>query len=140
MEGKTITRLEWVVLVITLLTVAVMAAYFKGSTGGAQPLSVTAMTAPQPVSAARTADAEEQKEPAGNLPVNINTAGVEELETLPSIGAVRARAIVDYRAEHGPFTYVEDLRGVKGIGEGILNQIMDYVTVGGTTDGENTGG
>ena len=60
---------------------------------------------------------------------------MDELQLLPSIGEVRAQAIVDYREANGPFTYVEDLRNVKGIGEGILSAIMDYATVGGTTDG-----
>jgi len=137
MERLKITGLEWAVMAITLLVVAVMAAYFWGSTGNAQPVSITAMTAPAPVT---SAPPEGSESPAGQFPVDINTATVEELQTLPSIGVVRAQAIVDYRAEHGPFTYVEDLRGVKGIGEGILNEIMDYVTVGGTTNGENTGG
>ena len=52
--------------------------------------------------------------------VNVNTAGLEELMTLPGIGEVRARAIIDDREQTGPFRYPEDLTRVKGIGEGIL--------------------
>ena len=56
-----------------------------------------------------------------------------ELDTLPGIGPARAQAILDYRREHGPFRYVEELVYVDGIGEGILAGLMDLVSVG---DGE----
>ena len=61
------------------------------------------------------------------LPIS---AGLEELDTLPGIGPARAQAILDYREEHGPFRYVEELVYVDGIGEGILADLMDLVTVG----------
>ena len=63
--------------------------------------------------------------------VNINTAGLEELMTLPGIGEVRARAIIDDREANGPFRYPEDLTRVKGIGEGILAGLLDQITTGG---------
>ena len=49
--------------------------------------------------------------------VDVNTAGLEELMTLSGIGEARARAILDDRAENGPFERPEDLIRVKGIGE-----------------------
>ena len=63
--------------------------------------------------------------------ININTATLEQLETLPGIGTVRAQAIIDYRSEYGPFTCPEDLLNVSGIGEKILAKLLDYITVGG---------
>ena len=72
--------------------------------------------------------------------VDINTAGLEELMTLPGIGEVRARAILDYRAEHGPFRYPEDLIRVDGIGEGIVRKLLDYVTTGGAAYAEDISG
>ncbi len=81
--------------------------------------------------------------PAASLPadaVDVNTAGLEELMTLPGIGEVRAQAILDYRAEHGPFRYPEELIRVKGIGEGILSGILDQITTGGQDHAENLSG
>ena len=76
------------------------------------------------------------REEAVGFPIDLNTATVDELMCLPSIGEARAKAIVEYREANGPFQYVEDLRNVKGIGEGILAQVMDYVIV---NEGEANG-
>ncbi len=61
--------------------------------------------------------------------VNVNTATPEELETLPGIGEVLAAAIVQFREEHGPFTSVDQLLDVSGIGEVTLEELRDFVTV-----------
>jgi competence protein ComEA len=67
----------------------------------------------------------------GSVPllVNVNVAEAEELETLPGIGEVLAAAIIAYREEHGPFTSVDQLLDVSGIGEVTLEEIRDLVTV-----------
>lgn len=62
--------------------------------------------------------------------ININTASAEELDTLPGIGAVKAGAIVNWREEHGPFRYPEELILVPGIGEGTLSGLLDRITTG----------
>ena len=61
--------------------------------------------------------------------VNINTATVEELQTLPKIGPKIAGAIVEYREKH-PFKNVDELVEVKGIGEKTLEKLKPLVTVG----------
>lgn len=61
--------------------------------------------------------------------VNINTADAAALETLPGIGEVLAATIVQYREEHGPFTSVDQLVDVSGIGEVTLEELRDLVTV-----------
>ncbi len=63
--------------------------------------------------------------------VNINTASVLELSTLPTIGEVIAQRIVEYREEHGPFQTVGELASVEGIGQKRLETILELITVGG---------
>ena len=74
-------------------------------------------------SAATTADSDN-----GGL-ININTATQEELESLPSIGEVRAQAILAYREEHGGFRTTDELMEVSGIGEKIFADISPHITV-----------
>jgi competence protein ComEA len=61
--------------------------------------------------------------------INVNTADAATLETLNGIGEVLAAAIVSYREEHGPFTSVDQLEDVSGIGPATLEKIRDQVTV-----------
>ena len=66
-------------------------------------------------------------------PVDINTAGREELEELPGIGPALAGRIIEYREANGPFRSVEGLLEVSGIGEATLERLREYVVAG--TDG-----
>ena len=63
--------------------------------------------------------------------VNINTATVDELKSLPGVGPAKAAAIVEYRSRNGNFKSVEELKQVKGIGDGIFNKLKDEATVAG---------
>ena len=63
--------------------------------------------------------------------ININTATAEELMQLPGIGELTAESIVLYRTENGPFTSIDDLMEIRGIGYGTLNNIRNYITIGG---------
>jgi competence protein ComEA len=65
---------------------------------------------------------------AGAL-VNVNTATADQLEALPGIGEVTAQAIIDYRTENGPFSSVDELLDVSGIGDVTLENIRELVTV-----------
>lgn len=63
-----------------------------------------------------------------SAPVDINTASAEQLAAeLNGIGPTRAEAIVQYREEHGPFSSVEQLIEVPGIGEATLEKNRDQL-------------
>ena len=68
--------------------------------------------------------------PISGEKVNINTAGVDELVTLPGIGKAYAERIVEYRQKNGPFKKVEDIINVRGIGEKTFERIKDRLTIG----------
>ena len=127
-----ISRLELAALLLAAVAAAFAAGWFLR--GQAEPLPVQVevervltqetplvLPAPTPTPAAG------EKRPAA--PVNLNTAGAEELMTLPGIGEQRAADILAYRQANGPFRMVEELTDVPGIGEGILAGLIDYVTV-----------
>lgn len=84
----------------------------------------------------------EEREKTGQLPegtengagsedglININTADVTELSTLPGIGEARAKAILEYREKQGGFQKKEDLMQVSGIGKKMYAKIKDYISV-----------
>jgi competence protein ComEA len=62
-------------------------------------------------------------------PLNLNTATLADLDTLPGVGPVLAQRIIDARAARGGFTAVSDLRRVSGIGNAKYEQLKDLVTV-----------
>lgn len=83
--------------------------------------SASAQTAPQ------RSQTNGSEVPSGKI--NINSATAEELESLPGIGPVTARAIVEYRKQNGGFSSVDELLAVHGIGAKRLEQIRPFVVV-----------
>jgi competence protein ComEA len=67
--------------------------------------------------------------PDSAAPVDINTATVDQLDTLPGVGPVLAQRIVDYRTQHGGFDSVSQLRDVSGIGDATYGDLESLVTV-----------
>lgn len=61
--------------------------------------------------------------------ININKATMEELMSLPYIGEVKAKAIIEYRNQNGPFRSIEELINIRGIGEKTLEKLRPLVTV-----------
>lgn len=66
---------------------------------------------------------------ADSAQINLNTATLEELQTISGIGAKRAQDIIDYRDNNGGFSSVDDLKNVSGIGEKTLEKLKAEVTV-----------
>ena len=60
--------------------------------------------------------------------VNINTATLEELTSLPGIGELTAQRIIDYRKQNGKFKTIDDLKNVSGIGESKFNNLKEKIT------------
>lgn len=61
--------------------------------------------------------------------ININKAGESELENLPGIGPAKAKAIIQYREENGPFKAAEDLKKISGIGDKTYEKLEDAVSL-----------
>ncbi|KXZ18434.1 competence protein ComE [Bacillus nakamurai] len=80
-------------------------------------------------------EGEEENEPkkaAGtkaDAPVNINTASLDELQTISGVGQKKAEAIIAYREENGRFQTAEDIMNVSGIGEKSFERIKASITV-----------
>ena len=75
-----------------------------------------------------TALAQQGGAPA-NEKVNLNTATIEQLQTLPGVGPAIAKNILDYRTKVGKFAKIEDILNVKGIGEKKFQRMKDRLTV-----------
>jgi comEA protein len=70
-----------------------------------------------------------KKKPA-TQPININTAGSDQLQQVPGIGPVTAQKILQMRKSYGAFKSVNDLMAIRGIGPKRLEKMRMYLTVG----------
>ncbi|MGZ6972264.1 MAG: ComEA family DNA-binding protein [Thermoanaerobaculia bacterium] len=75
----------------------------------------------------------EGEAPSSHKTVNLNQANATELARLPRLGPKLADRIVAHRKEHGPFSRVEDLMQVKGVGEKFFTALKPYLAVSGPT-------
>jgi competence protein ComEA len=75
------------------------------------------------------ASAQPDQGSATKATINLNTATVDQLETLPGIGRKTAERILDYRQKNGPFKKIEELMNVKGIGEKSFLKIKPQLSV-----------
>lgn len=132
MEGK--SKYALVVLALSLGFAMFCAGRFSARVTSAQPWQVTAARLPQESDAAFLPDSSgEEGYPESLLPgevIDVNTADVYDLQRLPGVGEKRARDIIAYREEHGPFQTVDELDSVPGIGPKILEGLKAYAAAG----------
>ncbi len=130
MEGK--SRFGRVVLALLAGFTLFCAGWYLSRTSFPEPYQVITTRRPAEEAAA-PAEREEGARPDSLLPgetIDMNTADVYDLQRLPGIGEKRARDIVAYREENGPFQTLDELTNVSGIGPVILENLREYVTTG----------
>lgn len=84
---------------------------------------------PGPVGDHQPGDRLPLEETVQRVPVDLNTAALEELVLLKGIGQAKAQAILDYRAENGPFESWEDVDRVKGISMNMIEAWEDTAVI-----------
>ncbi len=117
-------RLSRLELAAVCLTAAVL-----GLLAGRAALPLTAGTLYRAETAGAAAPAPAAQSFVPDGPVDLNTATLPQLMSLPGVGQVRAQAILDYRAAHGPFSSPEELALVPGVGQGIVDLVAEHITV-----------
>ena len=129
------SKLSWyekVILALGLAFLLLAGGYRLGGEGQGRPYQVSVTRADQPAAddPLPTADSSRPDSLLEGERINVNTAGYYDLMRLPGIGEKRARAILDWREEHGGFSAPEQLLEIRGIGEKILEGLLPYIELG----------
>ena len=129
------SKLSWyekVILALGLAFLLLAGGYRLGGEGQGRPYQVSVTRADQPAAEdpLPTADSSRPDSLMEGELINVNTAGYYDLMRLPGIGEKRARAILDWREEHGGFSAPEQLLEIRGIGEKTLEGLLPYIELG----------
>ena len=129
------SKLSWyekVILALGLAFLLLAGGYRLGGEGQGRPYQVSVTRADQPAAEGPlpTVDSSRPDSLLEGERINVNTAGYYDLMRLPGIGEKRARAILDWREEHGGFSAPEQLLEIRGIGEKILEGLLPYIVLG----------
>jgi competence protein ComEA len=93
---------------------------------------LTALSLHMPVAHSQSVDNDSSRDSFSqsvNNKLDLNSASIAELQTLPGVGESKAKAIIEYREQVGPFLEVAQLTEVKGIGSKMLSKIQSLVKV-----------
>jgi competence protein ComEA len=108
-----------------------VASALVGEQGEQQPLTPSSeIKQEQNQSPGEKANANNEKSAESTKRVNINTAGLVELQNIPGVGEKKAQTIIDYRNKHGAFKKVQDLTKVKGIGTKSFQKMKPFIEIG----------
>ncbi len=78
----------------------------------------------------KKADTKETKEELSkDNKISINTASLDQLQTLPGIGESKAKAIIEYREQNNGFKDIEEIKNISGIGESTFDKFKEYITI-----------
>ena len=125
-----VTKTEWLMFALAGIFLIALALLYRQAAAVAPGTDYTISVQRQ--AAERVTP--EPPEPEG--PVDVNTAGLDELQRLTGIGPALAQRIIDYREEHGPFQSVDELLEVKGIGEATLEKFREDAVAGTSEEDE----
>lgn len=118
-----------VLIILTLIFSAFAGGFFLGRNYNHSKVTVSALkTITEPATEQTDFSPTEPTIPAL---IDLNTATLDQLMTLPGIGEGLAQRIINHRQEHGPFERIADLANVSGIGDKKLEALLEYITVGG---------
>ena len=121
------------VLALFAVFVLVCGTWYLARASTPEPWQVSSVRRPPAEEMSSEPAAEGEVRPDSLLPgevIDINTADAYDLQRLPGIGEKRAGDIVAYREEHGPFSSVDGLTEVSGIGPGILEGLRMFAATG----------
>ena len=124
---------ERLILGLVAALIVFTAGYFAGRATATPDGTAAVLVEHQPAveaAAEETPDDSTGTDTVQTEKVDINTADLETLMTLPGIGETLAQRIIDYRETEGPFVVLEDLMEVSGIGEKRLEAIRDFISLG----------
>lgn len=114
-----------IMIAMTLVFTAFTVGFILGRNADHNRVSISVSHAP------KQTDPPQETAPTEPTPIDINTATVQQLSSLPGIGQVLAQRIISYRTANGPFESLADLTKVEGVGEKKLEAILEYITLGG---------